>query len=148
VYADKANAIHAILRALETVENLDWKSDDFTLAYGGNYIAEVAGHGEFTHGPLSEWLYFVNHEWVPVCAGAYEIKPNDSIVLYFVENDIDSTYTWFEKEAYEAKAGEPLTLKLNGSHETGTFSLEGISLLVDDEVYTANGNPVLFNEDG
>lgn len=148
VYADKAKAIHAIIRALETVENLDLKSDDFILDYGGNYIAEIAGHGEFTHGPLSGWLYFVNHEWVPVGVGEYEIKPNDSIVLYFVENYIDSTYTWFEKEAYEAKAGEPLTLKLNGSHETGTFSLEGISLLVDDEVYTANGNPVLFNEDG
>ena len=29
VYADKAKAIHAIIRALETVENLDLKSERF-----------------------------------------------------------------------------------------------------------------------
>ncbi|MEJ8777933.1 DUF4430 domain-containing protein [Pseudogracilibacillus sp. ICA-222130] len=141
---DEARAIHAIIRALETVDGFDPKDDQqFGLNNGGNYIQKIGDAAEFSAGPLSGWMYYVNNEFAPVGVADFKVKDGDSIVLYFVENYIDSTYTWFDKESYKTKVDESLSLTLKGEK-----SVEGAHILIDGKPYEVDGEKVLIDKDG
>jgi len=141
---NEARAIHAIIRALETVDGFDPKDDQqFGLNYGGNYIQKVGDVAEFSAGPLSGWMYYVNNEFAPVGVADFKVEDGDSIVLYFVENFIDSTFTWFDKESFKTKAGESLSLTLKGEN-----SVEGAHILIDGKPYEVDGEKVLVDKEG
>jgi len=141
---DSPKAVHAIIRALETVEGLDLKDDEqFGLSSGGNYIESIGKIGAFTAGSNSGWMYFVNNDFAPVGIADYKLEDGDSIVLYFTENYMDSTFSWFDSESYTAKMGEELEVKLNGNG-----SVEGASILIDEEAYVFDGETVFTDEGG
>src|SRR5690625_750771 len=117
--------------------------DQFGLGSGGNYIEKIGKDGEFTSGGLSGWMYFVDNAFAPVGVGDFKIKDGESIVLYYVPNYIDNTYSWFEREQYEVAVAEPLSLTLQG-----TDSTEGAHLLIDEEPYKVDGELVLVDEQG
>src|SRR5699024_10724355 len=109
-------AIHAIIQAMEEKTDLDLKDDEvFGLSSGGNYIQHLDGDGEFTSGSMSGWMYFIDNAYVDVGVLDRELKGGENIVLYYVMNYMDNTYSWFDKEAYTSETGENLELKLNGS---------------------------------
>lgn len=143
--SDEPKAIHAIIRALETATGLDLKDpDQFELTDQGNYIK---GIGEYKVKDSAGWLYVINHQFVMNGVADETIEDGDSIVLYYVQNYMDSTYTWFEKDVYTANVGEPLQVKLH-AQSYGDVSYENITLLVDDELLEENGSPVYVDEDG
>lgn len=144
VLHEEARAIHAIIRALETVDGLDLKDDEqFGLSSAGNYIQKVGKDGEFTSGFLSGWMYFVNNEFAPVGVADFKLTDGDSIVMYYTPNFTDSTFSWFENETYEAEVGKPVQLSLLGDHST-----KGAHLLIDEKPYTVNGELELVDENG
>src|SRR5699024_10974019 len=148
VIHSEARAIHAIVRALETIDGFDPKDDtQFGLGAGGNYIQKIGEHGEFTHGPLTGWMYFVNNEYAPVGVGDFKIQDGDSIVLYYIETYMDSTFSWFDKEYYEVEVNDELALRLHGEGMMSS-STEGAHLLIDEKVYEVDGEPVLTDKDG
>lgn len=148
VIHSEARAIHAIVRALETIDGFDPKDDtQFGLGAGGNYIQKIGEHGEFTHGPFTGWMYFVNNEYAPVGVGDYKVQDGDSIVLYYIETYMDSTFSWFDKEYYEVEVNDELALRLHGKGMMSS-STEGAHLLIDEKVYEIDGEPVLTDKDG
>lgn len=142
---DRAKAIHAIIQALETIEGFDATDrEQFKLSFGGNYIEQIGDDGQFTAGGNSGWMYAVNHELPNVGVADYELQDGDTIVLYFVEDFMDSVYTWFNKEEYSVVAGDEATFTLYGQGG----SIKGSSLLVNSKPYEIDGEEVLFDEDG
>lgn len=149
LYPDSPRAIHAIIQALDDETQLDLTDDDvFGLGYGGNYISEIDGDGEFTSGGNSGWMYYIDNEYVPVGVLEKEIEDGDSIVLYYVTDYMDNTFSWFESEDYQVEAGEPLELELTGVNFNVVDPVEGASILVDHEAYTLDGEEVLTDADG
>src|SRR5699024_2255186 len=123
-------AIHAIIQAMEEKTDLDLKDDEvFGLSSGGNYIQHLDGDGEFTSGSMSGWMYFIDNAYVDVGVLDRELKGGENIVLYYVMNYMDNTYSWFDKEAYTSETGENLELKLNGSDGDPVAKA---TLLIDD----------------
>lgn len=149
VYPDTPRAIHAIIQALEHETDLDLKDDNvFSLGYGGNYIHEIDGDGEFTGGQNSGWMYYVDNEYVGEGVLERELDGGESIVLYYVTDYMDNTFTWFDEEAYTVEAGDPLELELTGVNFDAVNPVEGASILIDEEVYADDGEEVLTAADG
>src|SRR5699024_1667680 len=150
---DEARAVHAIIEGLKSIEGFDPKDDNqFRLADGGNYIVKIGDDAEFSAGDLSGWMYHVNNESAPVGIADYKIEDGDSIVVYFVENFMDSAIVWFNKDNYKVQVDESLTLRLDSAanydfetEEEVETSIEGAHLLVDGKVYQVDGEPVLFD---
>lgn len=144
VVHEETRAIHAIIRALKTVDGLDLKDDDqFGLGSSGNYIEKIGKDGEFTSGQLSGWMYFVNNKFAPVGVGDFKLKDGDSIVMYYVQNFTDSTFSWFDQESYSVQTGEQLDIKLNGDKST-----KNAHLLIDEKAYKQDDELVLIDEQG
>src|SRR5699024_2169979 len=78
VPSDEPRAIHAIIRALETIDGFDPKDDkQFVLNSGGNYISRIGEYGEFTNGYMDGIMYYVNNEFAPTGVGSFNIKEGD-----------------------------------------------------------------------
>lgn len=145
-------AIHAIIQALEEKTNLDLKDDSvFGLGFGGNYIQKIDGDAEFTGGLMSGWKYYIDNAYVDRGVLDRELEDGESIVLYYTINFTDSTYSWFEEEAYATETGENLELKLNSD---GSNPIANATLLIDNvaqEDLVTDGNGLVtvnFDEPG
>lgn len=150
VYPDEPMAIHAIIRALETVDGLDVKNQENFLPkrFGGNYIAQIGKDGEFTSGGNSGWMYFIDNGYVPVGVLDRPLNDGESIVLYYVIDYMDNTFSWFESESYTAKVGESLSLNLKGVNFNEVNPVEGATILIDEAPYTLDGEKILTDENG
>ncbi len=149
-YPDSPRAIHAIIQALETVEGLDLKDDaQFGLGSSGNYIQNINGLGEFTH-PLGMdgWMYFIDNSYVPVGVLDRELKGGESIVLYYVVNFTDNTFSWFDSEKYSVETGESLELELTGVNYDVVNPVKDASILIDEEEYILNDETILTDQNG
>lgn len=141
---ESPRAIHAIVRALETIDGFDLKTD-LGLGYGGNYITHIGDVGE---GGMGGWMYYIDNSYVPVGVGQYELKSDESIVLYYTENYNDNTFSWFKSESYSTKVGESLKIELNGVNFNTVAPVEGATILIDEKDYEVNGETVLTDKDG
>src|SRR5690625_3650596 len=149
VFPDSPRAIHAIIQALETADDLDLKDDnDFGLGSGGNYIQSIGNDSEFSSGPMSGWMYFIDNAYVPVGVLDRELQGGESIVLYYVVNYTDNTFSWFNSENYAVETGESLEVELTGVNYDVVNPVDGASILVDEEVYQIDGEEILTDEDG
>lgn len=145
---DSPRAIHAIIRALETVDDLDLTDrNDFQLGFGGNYIVSIGELAEFSNGPFSGWKYFIDNQFVPVGVLDREIKDGDSIVLYYTVN-FNETFTWFERDSYSVEVGEKLEVQLVGDHFGQVSPVKGASILINEEEYEESGKTILTDENG
>lgn len=141
---DSPRVIHAIIRALETIDAFDLKTD-LGLGYGGNYISHICNIGE---GGMGGWMYYVDNSYATVGVGEYELENGDSIVLYYTENFMDNTFSWFNSESYSTKVGESLEVELTGNKLNNIDTVEGATILVNEEDYEIDGEVVLTNQDG
>jgi len=150
VQPDTPRAIHAIITALEeNVDELDLKDDDdFSLGYGGNYIAGIDDLYEFTEGPNSGWMYYVDNEWVSDGVLERELTGGESIVLYYVVDYTDNTFSWFDQESYSVDIDDPLEVELTGVNFDDVNPVQEATILVDDEEYEVDGESVITDEDG
>ena len=141
-------AIHAIIRALETVGHLDlMDKKDFELGYGGNYIVNIDGLAEFSKGPFSGWKYFIDHQFVSRGVLDREIENGESIVLYYTTN-FNETYASFDQESYSVEVNKPLEMELSGVHFGTESAIEGASILINEDKYTVDGETVFTDENG
>ena len=149
VFPDTPRAIHALIQALETTNEFDLKDDDdFSLGHGGNYIESIGKDAEFTSGPMSGWMYFIDNAYVPVGVLARELQGGESIVLYYTQNFTDNTFSWFDQENYTVETGESLEVELTGVNYDVVNPVDGASILIDEEAYQVDGETVLTDEDG
>lgn len=154
IVKDTPRAIHAIIRALETAGIDTQDSDQFNLGYGGNYIAGVNDLFEFDHGPNSGWMYYINHQYVPVGVLDREIVDGESIVLFYVDNYMDNTYSWFVDSDITVHAGEAFTVQQQGliynvsTNGQSKGPVDGATILVDNESYSKDGSKVQTDKDG
>src|SRR5699024_5020597 len=142
-------AIHAIIEGLKSIDGFDPKDNNqFGLESSGNYITKIGQDEQFSAVELSGWMYHVNND--SVNDGITELKVNDgdSIVVYFAENFVDSTITWFNKDNYKVQTNDPLSVQLNGSTYEVDASTKCSHLLIDGKTYEVDGEKVLVDKDG
>src|SRR5699024_5661489 len=137
VYPDSPRAVHAIIKALETVDGLDLTDDDqFGLGSGGNYIQSIDDLGEFSSATgMDGWMYFIDNAYVDRGILDRELVDGESIVLYYTENFTDNTFSWFDNEAYSVDTGEPLEVELTGVNFDVVNPVEGATILIDEEPF-------------
>src|SRR5690625_1863374 len=149
VFPDSPRAVHAIIKALETVDGLDLTDDDqFGLGSGGNYIQLIGKDAEFSEGPMSGWMYFIDNAYVDRGILDRELVDGESIVLYYTENFTDNTFSWFDNEAYSVDTGEPLEVELTGVNFDVVNPVEGATILIDEEPFEVDGEEVETDENG
>lgn len=154
ITTEDPRAIHAIIRALESAGINTLDKNEFDLGYGGNYIVGIDGLAEFDRGFASGWMYYIDHQFVPVGVLDRKITDGESIVVFYVDNYMDNTYSWFEQEHMTAMAGEPFSIKQNGllydtwTNEQTTGPVEGSTILVENKPFIKDGNPVVTDENG
>src|SRR5690625_2570099 len=150
VYPDSPRAVHAIIKALETVDGLDLTDDDqFGLGSGGNYIQSIDDLGEFSSATgMDGWMYFIDNAYVDGGILDRELVDGESIVLYYTENFTDNTFSWFDNEAYSVDTGEPLEVELTGVNFDVVNPVEGATILIDEEPFEVDGEEVETDENG
>lgn len=133
---DGISAIQAIIRALE-VSGLDAKDENVISHGNGSYISSVCG---LEAGMMSGWMYTLNGESPNLGVNQQEIKDGDQIVLYFIEDWMQSSYAYFTEEEREVAGGETVELTLMhqvldmNTWESQAQPCNGASILVDGEV--------------
>src|SRR5690625_3588799 len=149
VFPDSPRAVHAIIKALETVDGLDLTDDDqFGLGSGGNYIQLIGKDAEFSEGPMSGWMYFIDNAYVDRGILDRELVDGESIVLYYTQNFTDNTFSWFDNEAYSVNTGEPLEVELTGVNYDVVNPVEGATILIDEDPFEVDGEEVETDENG
>ncbi|MEN2766877.1 DUF4430 domain-containing protein [Ornithinibacillus xuwenensis] len=154
ITTEDPRAIHAIIRALESAGINTLDKNEFDLGYGGNYIAGIDGLWEFDRGGFSGWMYYIDNQFVPVGVLDRKITDGESIVVFYVDNYNDNTYSWFDQEHITAEVGEPISIKQNGlvydtwTNEQTTGPVEGSTILVNNDPYLQGGNAVVTDENG
>src|SRR5690625_2325201 len=93
-------------------------------------------------------MYYIDNAWVPVGVLEHRIKDGESIVLYYVVNYTDNTFSWFDSESYSTSTGKPVEVQLTGVNYDVVNPVEGATILVDEEEYKVNGENVLTDENG
>ncbi len=146
---DGLRPIHAIVKALEK-SGIDPKDKNkFDIGFDGNYIKminDLAAEGN------SGWMYRVDNKNADAGAGDYKIKSGQEIVVYFVEDFMENTYSWFDKESINIGQGEEFELKLNGHSgfdETVEVSeVEGATILVNGKEYKKDNQVIKTDSKG
>ncbi|SFH82676.1 Prenyltransferase and squalene oxidase repeat-containing protein [Tindallia magadiensis] len=151
---DEVRPIHVIIAGLESVGIDCTDSQNGINHNNGTYIDMINGLATFSTGPGDGWMYYVDHQWANLGVDNYRIDPNQQIVMFFVEDYMDNTYSWFEEKRIHTSTGEATELVLTGSHynmwtdETTTGPVEGAKILWDEEVLAIDGETFITDEDG
>jgi len=133
---DGVSVIQAIIRALE-VSGLDAKDEGVISHGGGSYISSICG---LEAGAMSGWMYTLNGEAPNLGVNQQPVKEGDQIVLYFIEDWVQSSYAYFTEEEKEIAGGEAVELTLMhnvldmNTWESTVQPCDGASILVGEEV--------------
>lgn len=146
--------LHVIIKALEN-EGIDCKDGEGIkiVNYGENFILISAIDGLVADYPAG-WLYCVNNHWVEKGVAEQAIDEGDTIVMFFVEDFAEYTYSWFDTEKTAIQPGQELQLTLTGSAYdalTGEIVAGPVSdaaILVNGQVYKVNGEIVKTDSAG
>ena len=137
-------AIQAVVKALEE-SGLDPKDPEVLVHNGGSFITNVCG---LEQGGVSGWMYAVNDQIYMTSINDLELKAEDEVVLYFIQDYQKTAYAYFDKEKVGVESGQAFELTLQSSSidmYTGHTTLapcEGAQILVDGSemgVTDANG---------
>lgn len=137
--------IHAIVKALEQNDIDPKDKNQFHVGWDGNYIHMIAGLREMEIGPMSGWMYHVNNQHVNQGVGDYKIEDGQEVVMFYIK-DFNHIYSWFDQQSLNVNQHEDFTLKLNGGQ--GGSSIEGATILVNNEEYKKDGKAVKTNSKG
>ena len=142
---DGLRPIHAIVRALEKSGIEPKDNSKFIISMGGNYI-------EMINGLAGAWMYRVDNKNADLGVGDFKIKDDQEVVLYYVENWEDNTYSWFDQESIVVDGEKDFELNLIGhagfDETTPTTSVEGATILVDGKEYKKDGQAVKTDSEG
>lgn len=147
-YKNGPYTIHAIIQALEASGKDPRDKEVFYASWGGGFIETVDGISMSSY--KDGWMYRINNKYVSVGVNASLLEEGYDIVLYYVEDYVDTQYSYFDIQELEVEKGEKVSLVLI-SQENFTSKEKPVSnaqILVNDNPFEIDEEKVVTDADG
>ncbi|MCC5909122.1 MAG: leucine-rich repeat protein [Clostridiaceae bacterium] len=153
---EEVKPIHAIIKALESV-GIDCTDSENGFEHGsGSYISMIDGIKGMSeeYDYWNGWMYYVENQYADKGINEFTIKPQETIVVFHVENFMEYQYSFFDKDKSTISVRENLELNLMGSSGAALEGIEEINpianatILVNDKPYKVNGELLKTDEKG
>lgn len=128
---ESPTAMNALIEALQE-NGLDVKDPkNFDAGKDLKMLNAIKGVKTFDKGPNSGWMYYLNDQYVPDFLRNTPLKEGDQLTLFYVEDYLTTTYSYFEQQEVFAKPGEAIQMVLKGnSYALGDHKIKGATLEV------------------
>ncbi|KPU43363.1 hypothetical protein OXPF_28040 [Oxobacter pfennigii] len=147
-------AAHALVKLLQDSGYEPGKDYDLQDYGWSLYVAMIGGNREFDYRSTSGWMYRVNNVLPSVGCDGTPIKGGEEILWYFGVYGFDTLVTEMEMDSADVKAGDEVTVTLNGiKNDISTWKeyrepAKKAEIYVNGSPLIVDGNKVVTGDDG